>query len=307
MKHLFIVNPKAGSQDRTVEVEARVKEAFLYRDEPYEIYLTKAPLDATEKVHREAEKGEPLRVYACGGDGTFNECFSGAVFHDNVAVCPFPLGTGNDFCRAFDEDKELFRDLYALLDGAEEQMDVIDCNGRYSANICSVGIDARIGTSVHDYSSIPLCDGPIGYVVSLVANVIKGISTKMKITCGDFHAEGKHALVCACNGRFYGGGFNPSLDASINDGLLEILVVKDVSLPLLALLLGKYASGHADDMPRYVTHLRDTELTIELEKPDVINIDGEAIYTDSVHIRLLPKAARIIIPKGCTHFPGIRS
>ena len=307
MKHLFIVNPKAGSQDRTVEVEARVKEAFLYRDEPYEIYLTKAPLDAAEKVRTEAEKGEPLRVYACGGDGTFNECFCGAVNHDNVAVCPFPLGTGNDFCRAFGEDRELFRDLYALLDGTEELVDVIDCNGRYSANICSVGIDARIGTSVHDYSSIPLCDGPIGYVVSLVANVIKGISTKMKISCGDFQAEGKHALVCACNGRFYGGGFNPSLDASINDGLLEILVVKDVSLPRLALLLGKYASGHADDLPRYITHLRGTEITIELEKPDVINIDGEAITADRIHIQLLPKAAKIIVPRGCRHFPGTRS
>jgi YegS/Rv2252/BmrU family lipid kinase len=307
MKHLFIVNPKAGSRNRTVEVEARVKEAFLYRDEPYEIYLTKGPLDAAEKVRTEAEKGEPLRVYACGGDGTFNECFCGAVNHDNVAVCPFPLGTGNDFCRAFGEDRELFRDLYALLDGTEESVDVIDCNGRYSANICSVGIDARIGTSVHDYSSIPLCDGPIGYVVSLVANVIKGISTKMKITCGDFQAEVKHALVCACNGRFYGGGFNPSLDASINDGLLEILVVKDVSLPRLALLLGKYASGHADDLPRYITHLRGTEITIELEKPDVINIDGEAITADRIHIQLLPKAAKIVVPRGCRHFPGTRS
>ena len=129
-------------------------------------------------------------------------------------------------------------------------------------------------------------DGPF----SLVANVIKGISTKMKISCGDLHAEGKHALICVCNGRFYGGGFNPSLDASINDGLLDILVVKDVSLPVLPFLLGKYASGHADDLPAYVTHLRGTELTIELEKPDVINIDGEAITTDHIHLRLLPKA-----------------
>lgn len=304
MKHLFIVNPKAGSRNRIIEVEARVKEAFLYRDDSYEIYITKAPLDATEKVRQEAEKGEPLRVYACGGDGTFNECFCGAVFHDNVSVCPFPLGTGNDFCRAFGPDRELFRDLYALLDGTEVPMDVIDCNGRYSANICSVGIDARVGTSVHEYSRLPLCNGPVGYVVSLVANLIKGVSTQMKISCGDFHAEGKHALVCACNGRFYGGGFNPSLDASINDGLLEILVVKDVSLPVLALLLGKYASGHADDLPAYVTHLRDTELTIELEEPDMINIDGEAMLTDHIHIRLLPHAAKIVVPRGCTHFPG---
>ena len=307
MKHLFIVNPKAGGRDHTVEISARVKEAFLYRDDEYEIYVTKAPMDATEKVRLEAEKGEPLRVYACGGDGTFNECICGAALKDHVAVCPFPFGTGNDFCRAFGEDKDLYRDLYALLDGEEEAMDIINCNGRYSANICSVGIDARVGTSVHDYSGIPFADGPFGYVVSLIHNVIKGISTKMTITSGNFHAEGMYSLACACNARYYGGGFNPSPDAAINDGLLEILIVKEVSLPVLAMLLGKYASGHADDYPDYITHLRGTELTINLEEPDVVNLDGEAIRSDSIHIRLLPKAAKIIVPKGCTHFPGKRT
>ena len=54
MKHLFIVNPTAGGKDRTSEVRAKVEEAFSTREGQYEIYVTRAPLDATEKIKAEA-------------------------------------------------------------------------------------------------------------------------------------------------------------------------------------------------------------------------------------------------------------
>ena len=107
MKHLFIVNPIAGGKDKSAEVRAKVESAFRTRADSYEVYVTKAPMDAVDKIRREAASGEELRVYACGGDGTFNECVNGAALLPNVAVCPFPTGTGNDFCRTFGEQQEL--------------------------------------------------------------------------------------------------------------------------------------------------------------------------------------------------------
>ena len=85
MKHLFIVNPTAGGKDKTEEVRARVVAAFQKREEDFEIYVTSGPMDATRKIEEEAAKGEHLRVYACGGDGTFNECVCGAARKPNVA------------------------------------------------------------------------------------------------------------------------------------------------------------------------------------------------------------------------------
>ena len=301
MKHLFIVNPTAGGSDKTAEVRARVEDAFRARLEPYELYVTCAPMDAARKIREEAESGEPLRVYACGGDGTFNECVCGAALRENVAVCPFPTGTGNDFCRMFGAEKELFRDLDALLDGTERSIDLIDCNGRYSANICSVGIDARIGTDVHKYSGLPVIGGKGGYVVSAVVNAFKGIATTMHVRCGRYDLEAKHSLVCACNGRFYGGGFNPSPDAKLDDGIMDIFIVKKVSLLTLARCIGKYAKGRADELPQYITHLRGTDLYIELDGEDVINLDGEAVPVMSVNMHLIPKALRLIVPKGLGH------
>jgi YegS/Rv2252/BmrU family lipid kinase len=303
MKHLFIVNPTAGGKDKTEEVRAKVQAAFAKREESYEIYVTTAPMDAARKIEEEAASGEELRIYACGGDGTFNECVCGAALKPKVALCPFPTGTGNDFCRMFGEEKELFRDLNALLDGTVRPIDLIDCNGRWSANICSVGVDARIGTDVHKYSGIPLIGGATGYVVSAVVNMFKGIATPMSVTCGDFSQEGKHTLVCACNGRFYGGGFNPSLDAMPDDGVMDVFIAQKVNLVQFAALIGKYAKGKADEMPRFIKHIRTSgEVIIRCEKEDVAQLDGEALRATEFRIRMVPKALNLIVPKGMKFF-----
>lgn len=302
MKHLFIVNPTAGGRDKTETVRRQVEDLFRGRSDKYEIYVTKAVMDAPEKIRRAARSSEHLRVYACGGDGTFNECVCGAVGLDNVAVCPYPTGTGNDFCRMFGDEQDLYRKLPALVDGGEHPIDLIECNGRYSANICSVGIDARIGTQVHNYSKIPLIGGATGYVASTVVNVIKGITRNMRIRSGDFYVEGKHTLVCACNGRFYGGGFNPSLDARPDDGIMDVFVIKEVNVLTLIKLIGLYATGRADEMPEYATHLRTDRIDIGFDEDNVINIDGEAVFARDVSMRLIPGAVRLVVPKGMHFF-----
>ena len=303
MKHLFIVNPAAGGGNKLDSVRAQVVSVFAQRPEAdVEIYVTKAPMDAADKIRAEAGSGEELRVYACGGDGTFNECVSGAVGLENVAVCPFPTGTGNDFCRMFGEEKDAFRDLEALLEGTVRPIDVIACNGRYSVNICSVGIDARIGTNVHKYTSLPLLNGSAAYVVSAVVEMLKGIARPMRVRCGEFETDEQLTLVCVCNGRYYGGGFNPSLDARIDDGVLDIFIAKKVNLLQFAVLIGKYASGHAADMKKIVTHLRGDAITIESDEDSVINLDGEALATRRAEMRLLPGAVRLIVPRGMKFF-----
>ena len=302
MKHLFIVNPTAGGKDKSIAVSRMVRAAFEKRNDKYEVYITKFPMDAADKIRAESASNDSLRVYACGGDGTFNECVCGAALLENVAVCPFPTGTGNDFCRMFGEEKDLFRDLSALLDGTEHPIDLIDCNGRYSANICSVGIDARIGTEVHKYSGLPLVSGTGAYIVSAVVNIFKGINRPMRIKTENYHFQGDCALLCACNGRYYGGGFNPSPNARPDDGMLDIYVVPGVSLLTLARYIGKYASGKGEKYPNVIKHCTCTELHIDFEEENVINVDGEAIFAKSVDMKLIPGALRLIVPRGMHFF-----
>lgn len=304
-KHLFIVNPAAGGKDRTEAVRAQAARAFQGREESYAVYVTAGPLDATAAVRRAAvalERGGRLRVYACGGDGTLNECVNGAAGLPQVAVTHFPCGTGNDFIKMFGGEKARFLDLAQLLDGEVRPIDVIDVNGRLSVNICSVGIDARIGTQVHNYSHIPLIGGAGGYAVSTVVNVIRGVTRPLRIKCGEFTYTGDVTLVCACNGRYYGGLFHPMPTARPDDGVIDFLVVRGVSRLAFARLVGKYAKGRWQDMGHLITHLRNSDMEIESDTELVVNVDGERVYGKSVRFRLLPGGVNFIFPRGMDFF-----
>ena len=302
MKHLFIVNPVAGGKDRREYVAEQARRALEGSEDAYEVYVTTAPMDACAKIAAEAASGEELRVYACGGDGTLNECVNGAAGLPNAAVTHFPCGTGNDFIKMFGKDKDRFFDLTELINGEVRPIDVIKCNGRYSVNICSMGLDARVGTDVHKYSGMPLVSGPAGYVVSLVANYIKGITTTMTartegLTCGP-----ELNLVCVCNGRFYGGGFNPTNDARPDDGYMDVLIVSGVSRLTIAGALMKYATGKYRAYSQYITFVRTRHLEIDAAEDEVINVDGEAEYGKHVVFDLVPGGVNFLFPRNMPFF-----
>ena len=304
MKHLFIVNPIAGGKDRTLEVTEAAQSVLGAAGLEYEVYVTKAPMDAVDKIRAEAKVCDDLRVFACGGDGTLNECVNGAALLPNVSVTCFPGGTGNDFIKCFGEDRERFFDLAQLVYGEIRKFDLIESCGRYSVNICSVGADARIGTDVHKYSNIPILGaGPMAYVTSLVVNVFKGLNMPVKVKCGDITYEGMSAIVTACNGQYYGGGFRPSIDARPDSRDLEFFIVKEVKLYEFPLLIMKYSKGNWRSLPQdKLYHVIGNHIEIEAPEPIVVNIDGEAIYSDHVNFTLVPAAVNFIVPKNMKMF-----
>ena len=307
MKHLFIVNPVAGKQ----KPEEKIKLIHESADRVpgglsggFEIYVTRAPMDAVEKIRSTAANGEELRVYACGGDGTLNECVNGAAGLINVAVTLFPCGTGNDFIKMFGDDKSRFFDLSELASGEVRPIDLISCNGRYSINICSMGLDARVGTDVHKYSGLPLLGGPAGYVASLAVNFVKGVSQPMTVTTEGLTCGPKLNLVCICNGRYYGGGFNPTNDARPDDGLLDVPIVSGVTRPTLLRAITAYASGRYRDFPQYITFVRTTHVEVETPTPQVINQDGEAEFSTRAVFDVVPGGVNFLFPRNMAFFDG---
>ena len=304
MKNIFIINPTAGKKDCTEAVRSAAADAFsAYPGEEYELYVTTAPGDAEAKVRSLGESGEEMRVFCCGGDGTFNECVNGAAGFLNLALAPYPVGTGNDFCRMFDDQGSGFLDLPSMITGSVHPIDLIDCNGRYSACICSVGFDARVGCNVHKYSSIPFVFGKTAYVISLIVELFKGLNRKMHILCNGMEYTGKFALVSVCNGRFYGGGFMPSRDAMPDDNELDMYIIKKADLLKLALNIGKYASGRSDEIPNLITHLKGDRIRIEFDRSEVINADGETLIAPVADMHVVPGVLRLLIPRGLKFFP----
>ena len=300
MTHLFIINPAAGSRDRTKDYSEVIQKICGVRGLQYRIEVSSAPGECRRIARQAAETGEAYRIYACGGDGTLNEVVSGAAGFDNVAVTVFSGGSGNDFVKIF-SDPQAFFDLERLLDAQETSFDLIRCNDDISLNICSVGLDARIGTDVANYKRIPLLSGFRAYAVSTLVNVFRGISEHYVVEVNGEIIDGEQTMICACNGRFYGGGFNPVPEADPTDGLLDVLLIKKVSLLQVAQVVGKYKDGRYKELPTLVRHIKTDRVVIRCDKPSAISLDGELRVSDTVDIRIADEKIRFFYPKGLTY------
>ena len=295
--HLFIINPAAGSRNQTEIYRKKIAEACEGKGIDYRVAISAAPGRCMKIARQAAETGAEYRIYACGGDGTLNEVVNGVAGYDNVAITTFAGGSGNDFARMF-SDPEAFRDLDRLLDAEEVTFDLIRCNDDFSLNICSVGLDARIGTDVANYKRLPLLSGFRAYAVSTGVNVIKGIAEHYVVKVNGETIDAEHTLICVCNGRYYGGGFNPVPEADPTDGELDVLLVTKVSRLKVAEVIGKYKDGKYKQLDKLIRHLKTKEITIVCDKPTPINLDGELRMAQEVKMSVAEEKVRFFYPKG---------
>ena len=297
MRHLFIINPAAGKRETTPQLEALLEKLSF----PHEVAYTRGEGDARRLTEEAVERGEPVRIYACGGDGTLNEVVNGAAGCGHAAVTNVPKGTGNDFLKIFGPDcRRLFYDLEALAVGPQTPFDLIDCNGHLGIDVVCAGVDARIAADKDKYNGFPLVSGVGSYAISAVANVlVKGIGVPTVVDCGDLHYEGETALVCVCSGRYYGGGFMPVGDNMPDDGVLETLVVRKVSRATFFRLLRAYGSGRYREFPDLIWHRRGDGAVVRGEQELVAVVDGEPVRGKELVIRLSDKKVNFFYPAGC--------
>ena len=296
MKHLFIINPAAGSRNRTDDYSQVIHKICREKGLDYEVRVSTAPGECTRIAREAAETGEAYRIYACGGDGTLNEVVQGAAGHDNVAITVFSGGSGNDFVKIFDDPKAFF-DLERLVDAEEATFDLIRCNDDISLNICSVGLDARIGTDVASYKRLPLLHGFRAYVASTVINVIKGISEHYVVEIDGETIDAEQTMICVCNGRYYGGGFNPVPEADPADGLLDVLLVKKVSRLQVPGVVGKYKNGRYKELPHLVRSFKTRQVKILCDYEVPISLDGELRRAKEVVMSVAKEKIRFFYPR----------
>lgn len=301
MKHIFIINPTTGKYDSRQRIYEMADHLRTAHGLDVQCILTKKQGHATEIARKLCQTGEPLRFYACGGDGTVNEVANGIIGYDNAAMSVIPVGTGNDFLKNFGGDMDKFRDAENLWDGPQFPMDAIDVNGRVALTIACSGIDARVARDVHKYSKSPILDGKSSYIASLLVNFLfKGIGSHWTVELDGETIEDDFSLVSVCNGRYYGGGFMPVAEARMDDGVLNTLVVKKVSRGAFIKFVGPYSKGQYYKFPHVARCVAPKVVRIRSEKPDIVTcLDGECITSDDVTIRLSDKRLNFFGPAGC--------
>lgn len=308
MRHIFIVNPAAGSHDSTKEVAERLK-CFDGKID-YEIYCTKGRGDATEYVKMTAsETTEKCRFYACGGDGTLNEVVQGVVGHSNASVSVLPCGSGNDFIKYYGTAED-FNDLESLINGVEHNIDVMKVFDKYSINVVNFGFEPAVVKTMEKVKRIKFMTGKKAYFVGIFTALINAMKTHAKVLV-DGEKIGKDCLLLGsvANGSYVGGSFKCAPKSLDDDGLMDVCIVNAISRLKFISLIGLYKNGTHLDSPKAVGIINYKKgKSVEIIGDDELCycIDGELNYSKTIKIEVLERAIKFAVPEKIAENLGVK-
>lgn len=306
MKHLFVVNPKAGKGKAYDIIRPLIKKSVENSGIDYELYVCKSTEDMTDFCRKWADTGERTRIYACGGDGTIYDVVNAIYGYDNVEFAVVPLGSGNDFIRLFGT-REQFLDLDAQINGTPIKIDAIKCGDRIAVNQCSMGMDAEVCIKQSDFKKIPLLRGDKAYTAAMVYCAVKKRENEFTITIDDGRPISGTFLFTVCgNSRYYGGGYKAVPYALPDDGLLDFSIIDTLSLPGLLSKAGIYKRGEHYHW-KQTLYVRGKKMKIHSDVPAALNVDGESDIVNDCTFEILPSAFNFVIPSNSDYIEKRKS
>lgn len=300
MKHYFIVNPVSG-KGKAAKAYIPVIEKYIRENNlDAEIYVTKAFRDGQKYVEEIAKKGEPVRFYSCGGDGTIYEVVNGCYKYPNCEIACIPLGSGNDFIRLFGSDTDIDKHV----NGVPTKLDLIFTEGKVAINQCSMGIDAEVCAKQSEFKKLPLVSGEAAYDLSLLYCMAGKLKSEFKVTIDGEVFEDTFLFCYVGNSRWYGGGYKAAPLADPADGLIDVVMIKlDRSRLKLLPLISKYKAGEHLDWD-ITTFRRAKKVEIESKKIAAVNVDGECEYVNKRTFEMMESAITFVVPKGSPYLEG---
>jgi len=298
IKTVFLVNPAAengAAGRRWPELAHEAASLGLQGDTRF----SERPGHLTE-LAREAAPNADLLV-AVGGDGTVNEVVNGIAGLD-VELALIPRGTGGDFVRTFGIPRKLDRAVEVALRGRTRAIDL--GRGRYRswagededsyfANIASAGMSGAIAKRTNETSKA--LGGKVSYAWATVAVFSRWRSDEVRVRVDGTEQAGRMHDVIVANGRYLGGGMKMVPEAEPDDGLLDVLLIGDLTKRDLLLTMPKTYRGKHLPHPK-ATVLRGTTVEIDAPEPLPVELDGEQPGTTPVRFEIVPRALRLRVP-----------
>ena len=310
MRHIFVVNPCAGGRDHTGEIQRQIDGLGIEA----EVYVTRSAGDATRFVRERCQQSaEPLRFYACGGDGTLNEVADACVGNPMAEVACVPCGSGNDYIKCWPNLD--FGNMEALAAGNTVEVDTIRV--RYSdgtaagnaaslaervcVNVLNFGFEAEVCRTMQRVRRWPLLGGPMAYTTGILHCLLHSRHNPCRITVdGTPLAEGDLLLASAAVGQYVGGGYRCAPRAMVDDGLLEVMAIDSLGIIPFARMIGTYRDGsHLEDPQiRKVLHYsRGKQVVFHSDRPFSMVVDGELLRGSHFEALCLPHSLRFVLPK----------
>ena len=287
----FIYNPHAG-KGKAERFHAAIK-ARLEREGVEHVFHATRRLREPMDIARElTADGDAHDIIAMGGDGTLHEVLNGIASPAKARLGIIPCGSGNDFATVVGIPQTPDGALDVILSGSAKPTDYIECSGVRGINAIGTGIDVDI---LHRYARMKLLKGSAAYLASLVMNMFS-FKARQFDEIVDGRAIPHHALIaCAANGQTFGGGIPICPEASVDDGLLDIMIVDDISRARIPGAFIKLMKRRIREIPTAKFARRDS-LRVRSGEMMPIQIDGEIYENLPFDVRLVHGVLRFFRP-----------
>jgi len=269
----LIVNPAAG-KGAAFKKSKKVIAELKRRDVKFDVEYTKYPRHGVS-IAKEASKSFEI-VVALGGDGTVNEVGEGVVGTDAIFGV-IPLGSGNDFAKMLNISSNGGESIDTLLNEKIRTIDVIRVNDRISLNTAGVGFNGVVSDVA---GKVKFLRGLSVYIYSVVKTAIRYKAIPLKISIDDKVVEDNIFMVSICNSKSEGGGFIVAPDAEIDDGILDVTIMRETSMMKLLFNIRGAMNGKLNRLDE-VTTIRGENIIIESELPMPLHVDGEVVSMSS--------------------------
>lgn len=260
------------------------------------------------KVRVTREKGDARRfvteaseadlLIAAGGDGTLNEVVHGLMAFstdERPVLGVVPLGTANDFATGCGIPRNPQEALALCIEGEGVPIDVGKANEHWFLNAASVGFGAEITATTPPELKRLL--GPAAYTVMGAILAMNVHQYHGRLTLPDRETTGSGPVAIVGNGRQTGGGMQVTPRAHIDDGLLDVLVVRQI--PPMALLTAARELQQLSPDGEYISYWQTPWAEVYPEESIPVNLDGEPVGFSSVRYEAVPRAIRLIVPPNC--------
>jgi len=283
----IIANPVSG-RGRARCTGERVADLLRERGVNAHLMMSGAPGDC-ERLAREALARGARQVAACGGDGTVHEVVNGLANSDavlGVVTC----GRGNDLARALGLSSDVKDVVNTLVHGEDRAIDLGKTGGRFFTTVASLGFDTAVAQRARSRPS--RLGGTASYCLAVLQTLFGYRSSLVRLQ-GDFGVfEGRILLAATANAPFYGSGVKIAPDAVVDDGVLDVCIVADVSRwTVLRMFLRAYSGAHVGHSAVRIVQTR--ALQIESDDPLWIFADGEPMCEIPAMIEVVPGALKV--------------
>jgi diacylglycerol kinase (ATP) len=296
-KFIYLINPVSGTRGKALLPEVLKKETSR-KNISFEILHSNAEGDydfIVDKIRNESVTD----VIVCGGDGTFSQV-ARALQGIEVNLGIIPMGSGNGLALAANIPKRIDKALEILYNGKAVPVDGFRINKEFSCMLCGLGFDAQVA---HDFARQKK-RGLTSYIRLSIKNFFRArlypftLSVKGQVIATEAY------FISIANSNQFGNNFTIAPQASLHDGLLDIVVVNKMSrLRMLWTVLMQISKGQVRlyEDPKYhrnkIHYFQTRELKIGNPELAPLHIDGDPAETSNqIDISVIPKAFRLLMP-----------